>query len=328
MRNLTFFCAVVAGTVLPITCVAESNTKSHLQSQNRSKTQPKNNSGYDPSVPEPTHKGIRYGAHPINNIDFWLASSEKPTPLVMVIHGGGWKGGSSKEKLHRLIDTAALVEAGISVASINYRLLRHAEGVVPPVKAPLEDAARALQFIRKNADQWNIDKTKIGLSGGSAGGCSSLWLGYNDDFADPDSEDPVARESTRVACLALNRPQSTLDPKQMQEWISNSEYGAHAFGLESFEQYLADRESILPWIEKYSPYEHLSAGDPPTYLWFSIAPRYGKPEKDPTHSALFGTKLKERCDELGVECEVVYPGAPDVKHETITDYLIAFFKAN
>jgi len=40
------------------------------------------------------------------------------------------------------------------------------------VKAPLEDAARALQFIRFNANQWNIDKGRIAATGGSAGACS------------------------------------------------------------------------------------------------------------------------------------------------------------
>ena len=102
---------------------------------------------YDASVPAPTLAGIRYGNHERHILDFWKASSDQPTPLVFVIHGGGWSGGS-KERLHRFADPAALLKSGISVVAINYRLMAHTEGVVPPVKAPLEDAARALQFVR------------------------------------------------------------------------------------------------------------------------------------------------------------------------------------
>jgi len=52
----------------------------------------KNPTEYDPSVPEPTLTGIKYGDHPRNVLDLWQASSKQPTPLVLVIHGGGWNG--------------------------------------------------------------------------------------------------------------------------------------------------------------------------------------------------------------------------------------------
>lgn len=54
--------------------------------------------------------------------------------------------------------------------------MAEADGVKPPVKVPLHDAARALQFVRSKAAEWNIDKQRIGAAGGSAGACSSLWL--------------------------------------------------------------------------------------------------------------------------------------------------------
>ena len=113
----------------------------------------------------------------------------------------------------------------------------------------------------------------------------------------------------------------------MKQWTPNSRYGGHAFGKEDFSQFLAERDSILPWIAEYSPYALVSAGDPPTCLFYNRAPAVGKNQKDPTHSANFGVKLKQRCEELGVACEVVYPGAADVRHKTPTDYLIATLKA-
>ena len=228
--------------------------------------------------------------------------------------------------MSRFADCEALLEAGISVVAINYRLMRHAQDVVPPVKAPLHDAARALQFVRSKADEWNIDKARIGAAGGSAGACSSLWLAYHDDLADQKSEDVVARESTRLWCAAVRGPQTTLDPAQMKEWTPNSRYGGHAFGKENFAQFLADREGILPWLAEYSPYALVTADDPPVCLFYNAPPAIGQEQKDPTHTANFGVKLQERCIELGVQCEVLYPGSSDAAYETPTDYLITSLK--
>jgi acetyl esterase/lipase len=280
------------------------------------------------TAPEPTLADVPYGAHERHVLDVWKAESSTPTPLVFVIHGGGWRGGS-KERVNRFVDVGALLQAGISVVAINYRLIEHAEaeGVEPPVKAPLHDAARALQFVRSKAAEWNIDKQRIGAAGGSAGACSSLWLAFHDDLADPDSDDPIARQSTRLWCAAVAGAQTTLDPQQMKQWTPNSRYGAHAFGLDSFEQFLAAREQILPWIAEYSPYALVTADDPPVYLLYNAPPAIGQDQKDPTHTSNFGVKLQERCHAQGVACELVYPGAPGVKHETLTAYLIATLKA-
>ena len=282
---------------------------------------------YDTSVPEPSLSGIRYGEHERHILDFWKAESATPTPLVFVIHGGGWRGGE-KERVHRFADVQRLLDAGISVAAINYRLMKHVEGkkIMPPVKAPMYDAARALQFVRSKAGEWNIDKQRIGAAGGSAGACTSLWLAYHDDLADPDSNDPVAWESTRLYCVAVVGPQTTLDPQQMKEWTPNSRYGGHAFGKKNFTQFIAERESILPWIAEYSPYALVSADDPPVYMKYNQPPALGQNQKDPTHTANFGVKLQERCKEFGIDCSLNYPDAPDVKHQTTTDYLIATLK--
>jgi hypothetical protein len=53
----------------------------------------------------------------------------------------------------------------------------------------------------------------------------------------------------------------------------------------------------------------------------------GKNQADPTHSANFGIGLQQRCKELGIACDVVYPGAADIRHQTPTAYLIAVLSA-
>jgi len=204
---------------------------------------------------------------------------------------------------------------------------------VPPVKGPLSDAARALQFLRSKSSEWNIDKTRVGASGGSAGACSSLWLAFHDDMADPNSSDPIARESTRLTCAAVNGAQTSLDPKQVREWIPNAVYAGHAFGYsqkgrsraEEFKLALEEREKILPWIKEFSPIELLSKDDPPVYLDFGAQapPPVGELAKDPTHSAVYGVKLAEAMKPLGLEVTVAYKGAPGEPHPGVTKFLIS-----
>lgn len=280
----------------------------------------------------PTDAAVAYGTHPRQVLDFYRAGSRAPTPLVFHIHGGGWVNGDKA----RVANLERYLEAGISVVSINYRFVTHAieAGIKPPVQWPLEDAARALQFVRSKAREWNVDKSRIGATGGSAGACSSLYLAFHADMADPRNKDPIARESTRLWCAAVTNAQTTLDPQQMKAWTPNSKYGGHAFGFmpdpkntrtrdTQFAEFLAAREQVLPWIRKYSPFEHVSRDDPPIYLIYAAAPALGQDEKDPTHTANFGVKLQEKLRATGVPCELVYPGAPDVKHRGVADYLIA-----
>lgn len=291
----------------------------------------------EPPLPSliPTVEAISYGPDPRQVLDFYRADSAAPTPVLFWIHGGGWVAGS------RANPTGAreCLAAGISVVSISYRFVTHAiiAGAEPPVEWPLHDAARALQFVRSKAGEWNLDKTRIAASGGSAGACSSLWLAFHDDMADAQSSDPVERESTRLTCAAVIGAQTTLDPAQMKEWTPNSRYGGHAFGFmpdpndtktrdTMFPEFLAAREKILPWIREFSPYEHVSDDDPPVYLIYNAPPALGQTQQDPTHSANFGVKLQEKLRSVGVESELVYPGASEVKHPQAHAFIIARLK--
>jgi hypothetical protein len=94
-----------------------------------------------------------------------------------------------------------------------------------------------------------------------------------------------------------------------------------------FAQFLAARDRILPWIKEYSPIDLVSQDDPPIYLHYAAPPALGQPQKDPTHTANYGVKLQEKLSSVGVPCELVYPGAANVKHDQPIDFLIARLKA-
>lgn len=286
----------------------------------------------------PTYSNVPYGDHERQVLDFFKADTPAPAPLVVNIHGGGWVNGDKVGVggLKKLLDN------GISVASINYRFTTQAQaaGVKPPVKWPLEDAARAVQFLRSKAGEWNIDKARVAATGGSAGACSSLWLAFHDDMAKPDSPDPVARESTRLVAAAVNGAQTSLDPKQLREWIPNMRYGGHAFGFtgaggagrdSQFQRFYDHRDEVLDWIKEYSPYAHVGPGEPPIFLFYPAQdkpPVKGEPQTDPTHSAVLGLLLEEKLKAEGDEVHLVYPGHKDPEYADMTDFLMIKLKSN
>ena len=79
-----------------------------------------------PPVPPPasTEAEVAYGTHPKQVLSFWKVNSEKPTPLLFYIHGGGWQAGNRMGGMNALVP--AMHKAGISVVSIEYRFIAEA----------------------------------------------------------------------------------------------------------------------------------------------------------------------------------------------------------
>lgn len=252
----------------------------------------------------PTHAEVAYGPRARNVLDFWQAEGTGPRPLLVYIHGGGWVGGDKKQDTSRY---QPFLDKGISCAAINYRLT--GENQLP---APVFDAARAIQFLRSKAAEWNIDRNHIAVTGGSAGACTSMWLLFHDDLADPNSPDPVLRESTRVCAAAANAGQTSIDPKVIEEWLGPNVLKHRminmAVGESTIEGALKNYEQHRALYVEFSPYNHVDRQDPP--LFMTYGGDMTLPSKDAGHGIhhpVYGVKLKEKCDSVGQECHLVIP---------------------
>jgi acetyl esterase/lipase len=249
--------------------------------------------------PAPDLANVSYGPHERNVMDVWKAKSDQPTPLLVFIHGGGFRGGS-KEALSAGMLRGCL-DRGISVAAINYRLS-------PEVKFPAHylDCGRAIQFARTKAKEWNIDPQRIAASGGSAGAGTSLWLGFHDDLADPKSDDPVLRQSTRLSCMVVMGAQSTYDPREIKRLIGGRAHEHPAlqgfYGLADDE---LDSDKAHKLYEEAAPINYLTGDDPPVYAIYN-EPRGPLPADAKAgqgiHHINFGLYLKEKMDKLKIEC--------------------------
>ena len=251
--------------------------------------------------PAPDIANEAYGPHKHNVLDLWKAKSTVPAPLVVFIHGGGFSAGSKADLSPGLL--SSLLAKGISVMAIDYRL-------TPETFFPGHylDCARAIQFARLHAKEWNLDPQRIGATGGSAGAGTSLWIAFHDDLADPKNADPVLRQSTKLACVAVQGAQSTYDPRKVREWVGEAAAQHQAlrsmYGLKPDE---VDTPKAYKLYEAAAPINFLTKTAPPVYAFYN-EPRGPLPANARPgfgiHHINFGLKLKEQMDKLGIECIV------------------------
>jgi acetyl esterase/lipase len=224
--------------------------------------------------------------------------------VVVFIHGGGFRAGS-KESYRADGKLSEMLKSGVSCAAINYRYLEHA-----PIQDILRDCARAVQFLRSKAGEWNLDKTRVAASGGSAGAGSSLWLATHDDLADPKAPDPVLRESSRVCCAALYGTQATYDVTRWESFLGPAQPGFWQEAELAMFYHLPTKEALaseegkrvlrecdmLGWITK---------DDAPIYMDSNQDVPKPSNRGEWLHSTQHARTVKKQLAACGVECVLV-----------------------
>ncbi|MDO8538873.1 MAG: alpha/beta hydrolase [Opitutaceae bacterium] len=298
--------------------VTEQEARAHQKKQKPGKAIERGATSSGESTP--THANVRYGPHERNVLDGWRAPGDGPTPVLVFFHGGSFKAGDKSAVLARPIFSPCLA-AGITVVSANYRFSSDA-----PFPAPMRDGARVVQFVRAKAREWNIDPSRIAVSGTSAGATMALWIALHDDLADP-SGDEIARQSSRVTCASPHRGTAGLEIEYFKQHAGVTRLGGalfQLFGAQSqaeFEQ--PDKRALA---REASPLIHATRDDPPLFLTYAGDPAEAPFKADAAQSAwihhvALGLPLKSRYDALGLGCEFYYQSKP-----AATDAEIAFLK--
>jgi alpha/beta hydrolase fold len=278
---------------------------------------------------------VAYDTKALTKFDAFLPISKTPTGMVIFIHGGGFTGGK-KEDAYTGKTPAEIKEYlanNIAFVTINYSLLEtpETEGVIKCLK----DSKRALQYIRSRAADFNIDKTKIVLTGISAGAGTAQWLAFNNDLAEPNSSDPVLKESTRVKAIAVKETQASYD---LVRWTDDvfldykipfallkAQFSAligQFYGLPNLNDF--DSAANLAYRDKVDMLDLLTSDDPEFYV-----ENINELVAPPTtlgilqHHAFHARELKKRATAVKVP-HVMYFGNPLIFTDPTAEKVTAF----
>jgi acetyl esterase/lipase len=235
-------------------------------------------------------------------------SAAEALPLVVWVHGGGWRAGDKANN-----PALPLSGRGYVVASINYRLTD-----VAHFPAQIEDCRAALRFLRANAAKYNIDPKRVGVWGGSAGGHLVALLGTAGDVTKWDRVGGHADQSARVQAVCDYYGPANFDVETMPGGSKgpDSPVGKLLGGP------VDERKEEA---RQASPVHYISADDPPFLILHG--------EDDKTVSIEQSELLESALKKAGVEATFVRvknaghgfrPGS-DPSPEQIRDLVVAFF---
>lgn len=270
------------------------------------------------------YRDIAYGPHERHRLDAYLVKGESaPSPVLIYFHGGGYVSGD-KSSIEEGTLVKECLEAGISIVSCNYRFISS-----DPYPAPMQDGTRAIQFVRHMADAWGIDPERVATAGSSAGGHIALWNALKGNLADPESQDPVERQSSEVLAFVGYGTQASKD----QRFYEGIYAGPHIqpnialyYGIASADE--LTRPEILKLAEEASAITHMSPSAPPAFMVYNynLDPEHphipaDAPVGEVIHHPMHGYVLQQRYAEYGVPYELRYKNQP-VRPGEILEFLL------
>lgn len=197
-------------------------------------------------------------------------NAAKPTPVVLNIHGGGWRKGV--KEAHKGFNS--FFKRGYAVANVEYRLSH--EGTAP---AAAEDIRCALIYLHQNAKELNIDTNKIVIMGGSAGGHLALMGGLLGNDKRFDSNCPFEGE---IKVAAIINKYGIADLSPFKEW-------------KSAKLWLGDNFQNIEFTRSVSPINYITKDSPPVFIIHG--------DKDPTVPYEQSVQLHEKLISAGVTAE-------------------------
>ena len=228
-------------------------------------------------------RGIEYSNPDGQHLQLNLARPEAatgPLPVVICIHGGGFRAG------HRDGNNALcvkLAQRGFAAATVSYRL-------APKYQFPAAvfDVKAAVRWLRANAAKYQMDPTRIGVTGDSAGGHLAQFLGVTSGVKEFEGEGGNADQSSRVACV-VNR----YGPSDFTKSYDKSVDAAEVLPLFLGGDLKSARERHI----RSSPLNWVTPDAAPTLILHGTEDKYVAYEQ--------GVWMRDRLKACGVEAELV-----------------------
>lgn len=252
-----------------------------------------------------TEKDISYlPAERKEKADLYLPAEDgKKHPGVLIIHGGGWKGGVRNAAREINIGTT-LASHGYVCMSIDYQLDDPAS---PNICWPqnLHDCKTAVRWMRANADRLHLDVDHIGVIGGSAGGHLASMVGVTGPESGLDPTGPYGDQSCKVSCVV-------------------DMYGPASFATRTEIPVLrTTREKSPDLYKQFTVLTHLDKNDPPFLILHGTA--------DKTVDLSESKDLDAALQQHGIEHHLeIIEGAPHTFHlqpkqKDLRHLVLAFF---
>lgn len=201
-------------------------------------------------------RGVTYVTRNGRPLQFDIAWSDggPPAPLVMLLHGGGWSGGSRTSLSD---DMHAFARLGYTAATVEYRLTYSGQNVFP---AAIADVRCALRVLRRQASQFHIAPDRIAAVGYSAGGHLASLLGTAADVRDLDGD-----------CTDANAPDEDIRVQAVVSYAGPQDLRVNGPYTREQAEIVTNFLGVFPGNDPAlatlaSPIAHVSAGDPPFLL--------------------------------------------------------------
>jgi alpha-L-fucosidase 2 len=218
-------------------------------------------------------------------MDYYPPSGPAPHPIAIIIHGGGYVRGNSKNNSEAYC-AQFLAPAGYAVFSINYRLAPKY-----PYPAMVEDVQRAIRYLRHNAKKWNADPNRIALVGGSAGGYLSNMVGALNAGGIKGAKDPVDRTSAKVQAVV-----TLFGPSDFRNQPVNE-------SVQALLGPLIKQKGEAAALAEASPAMHIMSDAPPFLLIHG--------DQDKSVPLAQSIHMQQALKAVGIPCDlIIIPGGP------------------